>query len=70
MGVFRKLVQSFRDAGVGTTFQRATSLYGSAAAPSPPELLVPYDLRRAVDKESLRRADEDRRAADGDASES
>ena len=60
MGVLRKLIDGLRGTfgPTATALQQGTSIYGSAYAPSPPTLHVPEELRRAVDEENLRKAEQ------------
>ena len=54
---FRRLVEAFRPAGDIAQVMRP--LEGSAAFPEPPMLVVPEDLKRAVDEENRRKAAEE-----------
>jgi len=56
MGLLRRLVNGLRDSvgPAAKALQQGTSVYGSAYAPAPPDLVVPEELRRAVDEENHR----------------
>lgn len=54
VGVFKRLVDAFRPTADIARVMRP--IEGSAAWPSPPGLLVPEDLKQAVDEENRRKA--------------
>ena len=58
---FRRLADAFRP--LGDVADTLRPFEGSAAYPEPPTLVVPEDLKRAVDEENRRRA---RRASDSE----
>jgi hypothetical protein len=62
VGVFRRLVDAFRPTADITDVMRP--IEGSAAWPSPPSLVVPPDLKRAVDEENRRKATRGQEAAE------
>ncbi|RNL78465.1 hypothetical protein [Nocardioides marmorisolisilvae] len=51
---FRRMAEAFRP--LGDVADTLRPLEGSAAYPEPPRLVVPEDLKRAIDEENLKKA--------------